>query len=204
MQVSPAAPAAPPYARYWEDVTLDRDNREMIKVQLVQNPVPYTPEEDAMIANCLLVVDKLGGDVDTKHSSDIKFTKHETYTPLQQAYMCHDEKLGITYGKVMATVRGASVLDVVAYLTDYVSNFNAKHSLSPNQIEARILEHINNHHQVVYYKGRGTGPFRDRDFVWSGIVKRLADDVYICVFHPTQHKDAPITSSAVRAESTRV
>ena len=187
--------------REWEaSIDVDRSNREVIKVALL-DPGPYTVEEDSNVLDGLRVVDKLSDD---DSHQEIKMTKYNARSPLLDASMCFDNEHNITYGKVAVTVHGASVLDLVASLSDYMSNFYSKHSTAVNRVESRILERINNHHQVLYYKGRATGLFQDRDFVWSFIVKRLSDDQYCCVLLPTHHKDAPITSDVVRATSTRV
>ena len=187
--------------RVWEvSADVDRCSREVIKAALLNDPAPYTADEESKISEGLRIVAKLSNDT----NSEIKMTKVETGTQLQSAYMCYDNESHITYGKVAVTVHGASVLDVAAYISDYMSNFYEKHSPNPNKIESRILERINNHHQVWYYKGGPPPPFQPRDTVWSFIVKRLSDEQYVCVLQPTTHKDAPITSDVVRATTTRL
>lgn len=103
MQVGPAPPAPLPNEEpsgsfsWWQDVAVDRENRDKIKAGLLNDPAPYTKEEEKMIADSLLVIDKLG-DRNYKYP-EVKLTKHKTRTPLQEAFICVDKKLGITYGK---------------------------------------------------------------------------------------------------------
>ena len=184
------------------DAKLDHANRENFKAGQT-DPGSYTKDEDDKIAGSLQLIDKLDvGNVDKY--PDIRLTPHDMGTPLREAFMCHDSKSNVTYGKVTAIVHGASILDVVALLADYLSNNNQRHNKLSTQLESRILERVNNHHQVWYYQGRGTGPFHNRDFVWSFIVKCLSDGQYVCVLQPTTHKDAPILPNVVRAESKRI
>ena len=187
----------------WEsDVALDRESRQkMIADEQLLDPDPYTKDEDDIIDGGLLLVKKLSG-----KTPEITLTKLETNTPIEDAYMCYDHELHVTHGKVEVAVHGANVLDVCAFLSDYMSRFYVKHSPDPSMLDSRVLERVNSHHQVWYYKGRGTPPFQNRDFVWSFVVKRLTDDQhqYLCVLYPTQHVDAPITSDTIRATSTRV
>ena len=207
------APVSPDDHTFWSSVSLGRANRDLIKAQLLV-PGPYTPDDDAVISDALLVIDRLSDNKDKK----ITRTKHETYTPLRSAYMCHDSKLHITYGKVSCTVHRASALDLTAFLFDYESVYNDIQCRPPtklNDIESRALERTNSHHQVIYYHGRLPPPPMSGgfscwhsdssfDFVSSFIIKRLADKQYLCVVFPALHKDMPVKSDVVRAESTRI
>ena len=181
------------------DVELDRSTRSKIIASLL-DPGPYTKEEEDKVNAGLLIADKLSDG----NNREITLTKHDTGTSLREAYVCHDSESNVTFGKVTVTVQGASVLDLGAYLLDYESNHSTKHAPNANRIASQVLERVNNHHQVWYYRGRGTGLFQDRDFVFDCIVKRLTDDQYVFVLRPTMHVDAPITSDVVRATSTRV
>ena len=109
-------------------------------------------------------------------------------------------------GTATGLVRGASIDDLLAYSMDLESMFFSKHEYdSKRTISEKILENINSHHAVLYYKGSLPTPFFDRDFVWSAVWQKQTSKQCICVFHPAHHKEAPPPKSdTVRAESTRV
>ena len=185
--------------RWKPDVELDRENRRKIIAELL-DPGPYTSGEDKKISDALLVIDKLS---DGKNP-EITLAKHDMGTPLQEAYMCHNNENNITFGKVATTVHGASVLDISAYIFDWNSNFKGYHEPDRRVLKHCTLERINNHHQVWNYVFRSPPPLHNREFVWSIVFKRLSDEQCICVLQPTTHVDAPVTSDSVRATSTRI
>ena len=184
-----------------KDVVLDRCNQHKIKIELL-DAGEYTKEEEDKIKDGLGIIEKLSDGHD-KHP-DIILTKHNTGTPLQTAHMCYDKKQNITFGKVTTIVHGASALDIMAYLADYDSNVKKNYQADPNLIKSCVLEHVNNHNLMVYLHRKLPYPLRSRDLVWNFIAKRLTDDQYLFVAQPSLHKDAPITSDVVRADSTRV
>ena len=170
-----------------------------MKADLVSNPGKYTAEEDEKIEEGLLLVETLS---DGNHTT--RLTKQPLRSRLWDVFVFYDSVRNITYGKTSRVIRGASVLDTVAFLTDYDSQFLKSTIDHPNQLEVRTLERVNNHHRVFFYLGRSPPPFRNRELVFDFIVKRLSDDQYICILTPALHKDAPVSKSVVRATSTRI
>ena len=181
-------------ATFPANAELDRAVREKLQVSL-RNPGSYSASEDAAVDAGLLVVARLGGD--DKQKPGITLTKLETHSPLQTAYICHDKKRNVTFGKISTTVRGASLLDVVSDILNFESIFLKQHNIDEHEIQHCVLEHVNEHHQVWYYHGRFPPPFQGRDFCWSVITKRLNKNQYMCVLQPTLHAKAPITPGVV-------
>ena len=149
-------------------------------------------------------------------NNEMVATKLDMKSPLLSATILHHVKKKKTstaqndlvdntvYGTVSCLVRGASMDDLLAYFMDFESMFFSKHEWESSTISEKILEKVNGHHSVFYYKGSLPHPFQNRDFVWSFVWQKLTSKQCICVLHPAQHEDRLPTSDTVRGESTRV
>ena len=142
------------------------------------------------------MIDKLS----VTDNPDVKMTKMET-GPLQSVFLCHDEKSQQTYGRGSCVVR-TSLSEFVAYSFDLESAF-FKSDLSTSMLKECILEKRSPHHLVFYCATKPVGLISSREFVWSIVWKRLSQDQFIYVAHPTLHDAAPVNPHFVRAESTR-
>jgi hypothetical protein len=181
----------------WKNLVATDRERRIRMIEKITNPGPYTASEEANITMALNVINNL--------ENRAKLKKYDTRSPLHEASMFFDKESQMTFGKVSCDAWNATLLDVVAHLADYDSNYNKMVNLDdPNIVKTCVLEDVNNHHQILYFQGRLPPPFQNRDLCWSRIVKRISEDQFLCVLQPTTHPMAPTTPEVVRAESTRI
>ena len=150
-------------------------------------------------------------------NNEMVATKLDLKSPLLSAAVLHHAKKRkastaqndlvdhTVFGVVSCLIRGASIHDLLAYNTDFMSMFLHKHEFdSKTTISEKILENVNSHHFMIYYKASLPQPFQDRDFVWSAVWQKQNPKQFILVAHPAHHMDVPPKSDTVRAESLRV
>ena len=184
--------------RWIEDGNIDATTRASIKSTFA-DPFSFSVEEKRVIEIGVNTFEE----ADRKATSVSKMKKFNTKTPLSTASVLISEKDHHSYGKISCVVRAPAV-DVVAYNWDFESRYFKKYLKEAHVVKYCIIERVNSHHNVLYYRGQIHPPFQDRDFVWSFVWKQLRPDQYICVLNPTTHKTMPPAFDAVRGETTRV
>ena len=113
-----------------------------------------------------------------------------------------EEDVGV-FGAASIVLRGASIDDLLSYTMDYESMYFQKHECGNTTKFERVLEQVNPHHRV-FHSQFSLSPFTDREFVMSCIFEKQSSKQCIIIVRQTHHKNAPLTTDKVRAETTRV
>ena len=198
------------YAAFWEDhADIDATNRETLTVGINADRGLVSSEEVRIItvAKSLLAKFDMG---------EMNTTKLRMRSPLLTATISErtsnkkttkeNQTVDTTvFGSVSCLIRGASINQMLAYSMDIDSFYLRKHTFdSKNTLSSKMLERVNSHHVVFYYKGRLPHPFQSREIVMSYLWEKQNSTQCICIAQPAHHEDAPPSPDTVRAESTRV
>ena len=189
-------PTPQPHDSWVEDAEFDKATRNAFVDSNLQNPGPYSDEVNRMI--------QLGLDMfSMADGGKFNMKKFDMKSSLLKASVFHKEEEPDSYGRVCGKVH-SSISSVLAFNMDYTSKFQSTHNQSSTTIDPSLLEVVNPHHSVFYIEVKSPPPFKNRDFVWSAVWKKVSSKQCILVLLPSSHKDKPVRDDVVRAESTRI
>ena len=192
-----------PNASSWDDdLKIDLSNRAQIVSDCVEDchSGVFSKEEEASIELARKMIDaalRLGAKKRMKRVNTKNFL-------LTASTFLDESNSGMQtlYGSVKCTIR-TSALNIIAFHIDNESKCKTVHDKDEHCLKWHTIEHVNKHHSVFYYLGKTPKPFRHREFVGVYIWKKIADNQYLTITHPTDHDLAPADMSFVRAENTR-
>jgi hypothetical protein len=118
-----------------------------------------------------------------------------------------DEATRLLLGQAGALIR-AKPHDIVAYQLNYDGRHISYDNDPAVDIRCETLQHVSAHHTIVFNRRRAGAGLRDRTFLNSIVVKRLAEDpstYMLCAVPIPTHAKVRRTdeANAVRAESCR-
>lgn len=187
-----------------EHAQLDAANRRLLIEQIAKDAglVDETERKIVEVAKALLAKHDRGQMRATYVRMSSPLLKGKIFKTQQKDQ--HGSSSTLMVGSVRGVVRGASIEDLIAYNMDLKSRFFCKHEWDEGVADDKIIERLNPHHIVYYYKTTPSPPFSARDFVHRVVWVKESSEQYILVLHPTEHKDATPTPDVVRATTTRV
>ena len=181
-----------------EHADADKANQADIIHEIRSDPGVYTKKEEEILAtgNNMFAL------FDHKSLGKMKMKTVKTGTRLLSASSFADTNKGLVFGQVSGIVR-ASPEDIIAFSVDTESNFNKFHNPSKTILKACTVQKVNTRHCIVYALTKMPPPFKNRELLGSFVWKKLGENEYLTVSHPTEHPAVPKTPDVVRAELLR-
>jgi hypothetical protein len=164
--------------------------------EMVADRTTYDCEEDSIIQCCLamLAADSAG-----------KARHFKSGPTVDSSSTRLAEDSGLLVGNTQLVIRGASPLDIIAYLMDVKSRINESRLDPLTDVRLEIREVRNVHHIITFYEGK-IAPFRNRTFLNASVWKKLSDMQCVwCTSPIASHPSVTPSdeSHAVRAETVR-
>jgi hypothetical protein len=201
------------------DLEHDLKSRKGKMVKMVGDGTPYEDDEDSVIQSLLVMLA-----ADSAHVGHISGSFTQTIQrPFSQAIqglkmrrLKHgpttdsswtklDKKSGLLVGNTHLVIRGASPLDIIAYLMDPDGRHQQSKRNRESEVRLEIREARNVHCAVLFYEVK-MPPFRNRTFLNIVVWKKLSETQYVwCVSPIANHGSVTPSdeSHAVRAEGAR-
>ena len=161
------------------DTESDRASRDQL-IREFSAVQAYSVEEDAVISSALAKLDSL-----QFSTGKVRQLKHQA--TVLQARTTLDKNSGQVVGETLLIVRGASPVEIVAYLMDLSSNHQLSRTDRSIYVAYEPLALVNAHHTVFFAEAK-TPPFKNRTFLTVNLWKKLSDapPTYVFVTAPKQ------------------
>jgi hypothetical protein len=185
--------------KWLANVEHDQNNRKDRIVQMVAGGPSYRSDStETIIQRQLALFTAVSA-----HKGQVRHLKHGP--TVDSSWTKFDKELSVLVSNTELVIRGASPLDVIAYLMD-VDGRHAQSCRNPHvDVRLEIREVWSMHHIVTLYEIK-MPPFHNRTFLSALVWKKLSDSQYVwCACPIAHHPSVPPSdeSHAVRAELSR-